>query len=161
MKMNPEEITAIIKDQIKNYNVDLNVDDVGTVIEIGDGIAHIHGLDKAMAGELLDFGNDIYGLVLNLEQDSVGAVLLGGETHIKEGSEVKRTGRIMQVPVGDAMIGRVVDALGRPIDGKGAIDTTETRPVEYPAPGIADRKSVHEPLQTGLKAIDALVPIGR
>ena len=114
-----------------------------------------------MAGELLDFGNDIYGLVLNLEQDSVGAVLLGGETHIKEGSEVKRTGRIMQVPVGDAMIGRVVDALGRPIDGKGAIDTTETRPVEYPAPGIADRKSVHEPLQTGLKAIDALVPIGR
>lgn len=161
MKMNLEEITAIIKDQIKNYNVDLNVDDVGTVIEIGDGIAHIHGLDKAMAGELLDFGNDIYGLVLNLEQDSVGAVLLGGETHIKEGSEVKRTGRIMQVPVGDAMIGRVVDALGRPIDGKGAIDTTETRPVEYPAPGIADRKSVHEPLQTGLKAIDALVPIGR
>ena len=161
MKMNLEEITAIIKDQIKNYNVDMNVDDVGTVIEIGDGIAHIHGLDKAMAGELLDFGNDIYGLVLNLEQDSVGAVLLGGETHIKEGSEVKRTGRIMQVPVGDAMIGRVVDALGRPIDGKGAIDTTETRPVEYPAPGIADRKSVHEPLQTGLKAIDALVPIGR
>ena len=161
MKMNLEEITAIIKDQIKNYNVDLNVDDVGTVIEIGDGIAHIHGLDKAMAGELLDFGNDIYGLVLNLEQDSVGAVLLGGETHIKEGSEVKRTGRIMQVPVGDAMIGRVVDALGRPIDGKGAIDTTETHPVEYPAPGIADRKSVHEPLQTGLKAIDALVPIGR
>ena len=161
MKMNLEEITAIIKDQIKNYNVDLNVDDVGTVIDIGDGIAHIHGLDKAMAGELLDFGNDIYGLVLNLEQDSVGAVLLGGETHIKEGSEVKRTGRIMQVPVGDAMIGRVVDALGRPIDGKGAIDTTETRPVEYPAPGIADRKSVHEPLQTGLKAIDALVPIGR
>ncbi len=159
--MNPEEITAIIKDQIKNYNVDLNVDDVGTVIEIGDGIAHIHGLDKAMAGELLDFGNDVYGLVLNLEQDNVGAVLLGGETAIKEGSEVKRTGKIMQVPVGEAMIGRVVDALGRPIDGKGAIKTTETRPVEYPAPGIADRKSVKEPLQTGLKAIDALVPIGR
>ena len=161
MKMNPEEITAIIKEQIKNYDVDLNVDDVGTVIEIGDGIAHIHGLDKAMAGELLDFGNDIYGLVLNLEQDNVGAVLLGGETKIKEGSEVKRTGRIMQVPVGEAMIGRVVDALGRPIDGKGAIQTTETRPVEYPAPGIADRKPVKEPLQTGLKAIDALVPIGR
>lgn len=161
MKMNPEEITAIIKEQIKNYNVDLNVDDVGTVIEIGDGIAHIHGLDKAMAGELLDFGNDIYGMVLNLEQDNVGAVLLGGDTKIKEGDVVKRTGKIMQVPVGEAMIGRVVDALGRPIDGKGAIHTTQTRPVEYPAPGIADRKSVKEPLQTGIKAIDALVPIGR
>ena len=121
MKMNPEEITAIIKDQIKNYNVDLNVDDVGTVIEIGDGIAHIHGLDKAMAGELLDFGNDIYGLVLNLEQDNVGAVILGGDTEIKEGATVKRTGKIMQVPVGKAMIGRVVDSLGRPIDGKGPI----------------------------------------
>lgn len=161
MKMNPEEITAIIKDQIKNYNVDLNVDDVGTVIEIGDGIAHIHGLDKAMAGELLDFGNDIYGMVLNLEQDNVGAVLLGGDTKIKEGNIVKRTGKIMQVPVGENMIGRVVDALGRPIDGKGIIHTTESRPIEYPAPGIADRKSVKEPLQTGIKAIDALVPIGR
>ena len=161
MKMNPEEITAIIKDQIKNYDVDMNIDDVGSVIEIGDGIAHIHGLQKAMSGELLDFGNDIYGLVLNLEQDNVGAVILGGDTAIKEGDTVKRTGRIMQVPVGDAMIGRVVDALGRPIDGKGPINTTQTRPIEYPAPGIADRKSVHEPLQTGLKAIDALVPIGR
>ena len=161
MKMNPEEITAIIKDQIKNYDVDLNIDDVGTVIEVGDGIAHIHGLQKAMSGELLDFGNDIFGLVLNLEQDNVGAVLLGGDTHIKEGDTVKRTGRIMQVPVGDAMIGRVVDALGRPIDGKGPIATTENRPIEFKAPGIADRKSVHEPLQTGIKAIDALVPIGR
>ena len=161
MKMNPEEITAIIKDLIKNYNVDLNVDDVGTVIEIGDGIAHIHGLDKAMSGELLDFGNDIYGMVLNLEQDNVGAVLLGGDTKIKEGDIVKRTGKIMQVPVGESMIGRVVDALGRPIDGKGPIHTTQSRPIEYPAPGIADRKSVKEPLQTGIKAIDALVPIGR
>ena len=161
MKMNPEEITAIIKDQIKNYNVDLNVDDVGTVIEIGDGIAHIHGLDKAMAGELLDFGHDIYGLVLNLEQDNVGAVILGGDTKIEEGAEVKRTGRIMQVPVGEAMIGRVVDALGRPIDGKGAIKAEGTRPVEFRAPGIADRQPVKQPLQTGLKAIDALVPIGR
>lgn len=161
MKMNPEEITAIIKGQIKNYNVDLNVDDVGNVIEIGDGIAHIYGLEKAMSGELLDFGNDIYGMVLNLEQDNVGAVLLGDDTKIKEGDIVKRTGKIMQVPVGDAMIGRVVDALGRPIDGKGPIHTTQTRPIEYPAPGIADRKSVKEPLQTGLKAIDALVPIGR
>ena len=161
MKMNPEEITAIIKDQIKNYEVDLNVDEVGTVIEIGDGIAHIHGLEKAMAGELLDFGNDIFGLVLNLEQDNVGAVILGGETQIKEGAQVKRTGKIMQVPVGEAMIGRVVDAIGRPIDGKGDIKADTFRPVEYRAPGIADRKSVHEPLQTGLKAIDALVPIGR
>ena len=161
MKMNPEEITAIIKDQIKNYNVDLNVDDVGTVIEVGDGIAHIHGLDKAMSGELLDFGHDIYGLVLNLEQDNVGAVILGGDTKIEEGDEVKRTGRIMQVPVGENMIGRVVDALGRPIDGKGAIKTTETRPVEFRAPGIADRQPVKQPLQTGIKAIDALVPIGR
>lgn len=161
MKMNPEEITAIIKDQIKNYEVDLNVDEVGTVIEIGDGIAHIHGLEKAMAGELLDFGNDIFGLVLNLEQDNVGAVILGGETKIKEGAQVKRTGKIMQVPVGEAMIGRVVDAIGRPIDGKGEIKADTFRPVEYRAPGIADRKSVHEPLQTGLKAIDALVPIGR
>lgn len=161
MKMNPEEITAIIKEQIKNYSVDLNVDDVGTVIEIGDGIAHIHGLQKAMAGELLDFGNDIFGMVLNLEQDNVGAVVLGRETEIMEGDEVKRTGRIMQVPVGEAMIGRVVDALGRPIDGKGAIEASEYRPVESPAPGIADRRSVHEPLQTGIKSIDALVPIGR
>ena len=161
MKINPDEITAIIKEQIKNYNVDLNVDEVGTVIEIGDGIAHIHGLDKAMAGELLDFGDDIFGLVLNLEQDNVGAVILGRDSEIKEGATVKRTGKIMQVPVGDAMIGRVVDALGRPIDGKGPIKTTQSRPVEFKAPGIADRKSVHEPLQTGLKAIDALVPIGR
>ena len=161
MKMNPEEITSIIKERIKNYDVDLNVNDVGTVLEVGDGIAHIYGLDKAMAGELLDFGNEVYGLVLNLEQESVGAVLLGGDALIKEGDTVKRTGRIMQVPVGEAMIGRVVDALGRPIDGKGPIDTKEFRPVESPAPGIADRKSVHEPLQTGLKAIDALVPIGR
>ena len=161
MKINPDEITAIIKDQIKNYNVDLNVDEVGTVIEVGDGIAHIHGLEKAMAGELLDFGNDIFGLVLNLEQDNVGAVILGRDEEIKEGTTVKRTARIMQVPVGENMIGRVVDALGRPIDGKGPIQTNKARPVEFKAPGIADRKSVHEPLQTGLKAIDALVPIGR
>ena len=161
MKINPDEITAIIKGQIKNYKVDLNVDEVGTVIEIGDGIAHIHGLDKAMAGELLDFGDDIFGLVLNLEQDNVGAVILGRDNEIKEGHTVRRTSKIMQVPVGEEMIGRVVDALGRPIDGKGPINTTHSRPVEFKAPGIADRKSVHEPLQTGLKAIDALVPIGR
>lgn len=161
MKMRPEEITAIIKSQIENYQVNLNVDDVGTVIEVGDGIARIHGLEKAMAGELLEFPHEVYGMVLNLEQDNVGAVLLGGETLIKEGDTVRRTGRIMQVPVGQAMVGRVVNALGQPIDGKGPIDTTEFRPVEYPAPGIADRQSVHEPMQTGLKAIDSMVPIGR
>ncbi len=161
MKMKPEDITAIIKNQILHYQEDVDVNDVGTVLEIGDGIAHIHGLDKAMAGELLDFGHEAYGLVLNLEQDNVGAVILGNDTAIKEGDTVKRTGRIMQVPVGENMVGRVVDALGRPIDGKGDIDTTETRPVEIKAPGIADRKSVKEPLQTGIKAIDALVPIGR
>jgi F-type H+-transporting ATPase subunit alpha len=161
MKLRPEEITAIIKQQIESYQVDLNVDDVGTVIEVGDGIARIHGLEKAMAGELLEFPGDVYGMVLNLEEDNVGAVLLGGELLIKEGDTVRRTGRIMQVPVGEAMVGRVVNAIGQPIDGKGPINTTEFRPVEYRAPGIADRQSVSQPLQTGLKAIDAMIPIGR
>ncbi|HML34073.1 MULTISPECIES: F0F1 ATP synthase subunit alpha [Sporomusa] len=161
MKMRPEEITAIIKQQIEQYQVDLNVDDVGTVIEVGDGIARIHGLEKAMAGELLEFPHEVFGMVLNLEEDNVGAVLLGGEIEIKEGDTVRRTGRIMQVPVGEAMVGRVVNALGQPIDGKGPIVTTEHRPVEYAAPGIAARQSVKEPLQTGIKAIDSMVPIGR
>jgi F-type H+-transporting ATPase subunit alpha len=161
MKMRPEEITAIIKQQIERYEVDLQVDDVGTIIEVGDGIAHIHGLEKAMAGELLEFPHGIYGMVLNLEEDNVGAVLLGGENLIKEGDTVRRTGRIMQVPVGEAMVGRVVNAIGQPIDGKGPINTTEFRPVEYRAPGIADRQSVKEPMQTGIKAIDAMIPIGR
>ena len=161
MKMTPEEITAIIKQQIQDYNVELNVDDVGTVLEVGDGIAHIYGLEKAMAGELLELPHGVYGMVLNLEQDNVGAVLLGNDFLIKEGDEVRRTGRIMQVPVGDGLIGRVVNALGQPIDGKGEIVAEAHRPVEYPAPGIADRKSVFEPMQTGLKAIDAMVPIGR
>ncbi|HWR06826.1 F0F1 ATP synthase subunit alpha [Sporomusa sp.] len=161
MKMRPEEITAIIKQQIEHYQVDLNVDDIGTVIEVGDGIARIHGLEKAMAGELLEFPHEVFGMVLNLEEDNVGAVLLGGEIEIKEGDTVRRTGRIMQVPVGEAMVGRVVNALGQPIDGKGPINTTEFRPVEYRAPGIADRQSVKEPLQTGIKAIDSMVPIGR
>lgn len=159
--MRPEEITAIIKQQIEHYQVDLNVDDVGTVIEVGDGIARIHGLEKAMAGELLEFPNKVYGMVLNLEEDNVGAVLLGGEIEIKEGDTVRRTGRIMEVPVGEAMVGRVVNAIGQPIDGKGDIHTTEFRPIEYAAPGIADRQSVKQPLQTGLKAIDSMVPIGR
>lgn len=159
--MRPEEITAIIKQQIERYQVDLNVDDVGTVMEVGDGIARIHGLQKAMAGELLEFPYGIYGMVLNLEENSVGGVLLGGEDKIKEGDRVRRTGRIMQVPVGEDMVGRVVNAIGQPIDGKGPINTTEFRPVEYNAPGIADRQSVFQPLQTGLKAIDSMVPIGR
>ncbi|MBU2698934.1 F-type H+-transporting ATPase subunit alpha [Sporomusaceae bacterium BoRhaA] len=161
MKMRPEEITAIIKQQIENYEVDLNVDDIGTVIEVGDGIARIHGLAKAMAGELLEFPGGVFGMVLNLEEDNVGGVLLSGETAIKEGDMVRRTGKIMQVPAGEALVGRVVNPLGQPIDGKGPINTTEFRPVEFKAPGIADRQSVKEPLQTGLKAVDALVPIGR
>ncbi|WP_277301325.1 F0F1 ATP synthase subunit alpha [Veillonella montpellierensis] len=161
MKMKPEEITAIIKQQIRDYDVQLNVDDVGTVLDVGDGIAHIYGLEKAMAGELLELPHGVYGLVLNLELDNVGAVLLGEGSLIKEGDEVRRTGKIMQVPVGNELIGRVVNALGQPIDGQGAIKAETYRPVEYPAPGIADRKSVFEPMQTGLKAIDAMVPIGR
>lgn len=159
--MRPEEITAIIKQQIASYNVSLNVDDVGTVMEVSDGIARVHGLSKAMAGELLEFPHNVFGMVLNLEEDNVGAVLLGGDILIKEGDTVRRTGKIMQVPVGEAMVGRVVNALGQPIDGKGPIATTEFRPVEYKAPGIADRQSVKEPLQTGLKAVDSMVPIGR
>lgn len=159
--MRPEEITAIIKQQIERYQIDINIDDVGTVIEVGDGIARVHGLEQAMAGELLELPNDVYGMVLNLETDSVGVVLLGGETQIKEGDQVKRTGRIMEVPVGEALIGRVVNSLGQPVDGKGPINTTESRVVEYQAPGIADRQSVSVPLQTGIKAIDSMVPIGR
>lgn len=161
MNMKPEEITAIIKKQIEDYNVETNVDDVGTVLEVGDGIAHIYGLDKAMSGELLELPHDVYGLVLNLEEDNVGAVLLGNDELIKEGDTVRRTGRVMQVPVGDALIGRVVNPLGVPIDGKGAINTNESRLVELRASGIADRQPVKKPLQTGLKAIDSMVPIGR
>lgn len=161
MNMKPEEITAIIKKQIEDYAVEMNVDDVGTVLEVGDGIAHIYGLDKAMAGELLELPHDVYGMVLNLEEDNVGAVLLGNDELIKEGDTVRRTGRVMRVPVGEAMLGRVIDPLGQPIDGKGAITTTESRLIELVAPGIADRQPVKKPLQTGLKAIDSMVPIGR
>ena len=139
MKMKPEEITAIIKQQIQDYDVDLNVDDVGTVLDVGDGIAHIYGLERAMAGELLELPHGVYGLVLNLELDNVGAVLLGDDFLIKEGDQVRRTGKIMDVPAGDALIGRVVNPLGQPLDGKGAIQATERRPIENPAPGIADR----------------------
>ncbi len=161
MNLRPEEIGAIIKEQIKNYDKKLEVSDVGSVMQVGDGIARIHGLEKCMAGELLQFANGEYAMALNLESESVGAVMLGSDEEIKEGDEVRLTGNIVQVPVGEAMLGRVVNALGQPIDGKGEIKTTEFRPVETIAPGIIERKSVFEPLQTGIKAIDAMIPIGR
>ncbi|RLL42909.1 F0F1 ATP synthase subunit alpha [Oceanobacillus piezotolerans] len=161
MSINAEEISTLIKQQIANYDASLEVSDVGTVIEVGDGIARAHGLDNAMAGELLEFSNGVMGLAQNLEESNVGIVILGPYTGIKEGDEVRRTGRIMQVPVGESLLGRVVNPLGQPIDGKGPIETTKSRPIESPAPGVMDRKSVDEPLQTGIKAIDALVPIGR
>ncbi|RKD23067.1 F0F1 ATP synthase subunit alpha [Ammoniphilus oxalaticus] len=156
-----EEISSLIKQQIENYKSDIQVVDVGTVIQIGDGIARVHGLEKAMAGELLEFSNGVMGMVLNLEEDNVGVIILGPYTGIKEGDQVKRTGRIMEVPVGEQLLGRVVNPLGQPLDGLGPIETTEFRPIESPAPGVMARKSVFEPMQTGLKAIDALVPIGR
>ncbi|MEA3334161.1 MAG: F0F1 ATP synthase subunit alpha, partial [Pseudomonadota bacterium] len=161
MELRAEEISQIIKDQIENYEKKVEVSETGTILTVGDGIARIYGLENAMAGELLLFPHDIYGMVLNLEEDNVGAVLFGEDTEISEGDEVKRTGRIVEVPVGEAMLGRVVNALGQPIDGKGAIESDQSRRVEIKAPGIVDRQSVHEPLQTGLKAIDAMVPIGR
>ncbi|MFY0544226.1 F0F1 ATP synthase subunit alpha [Brevibacillus sp. H7] len=157
----PEEISTLIKERIANYKSEIEVVDVGTVIQVGDGIARVHGLEKAMQGELLEFQNGVMGMVLNLEEDNVGVVILGPFRDIKEGDTVKRTGRIMEVPVGEALVGRVVNPLGQPIDGLGPINTTEFRPVESPAPGVMARKSVHEPLQTGIKAIDAMIPIGR
>ncbi|MDO4764780.1 MAG: F0F1 ATP synthase subunit alpha [Eubacteriales bacterium] len=161
MNLRPEEISSVIKEQIKRYQSDLTVSDVGTVIQVADGIARIHGLEKAMAGELLEFPGDVYGMVLNLEQDNVGAVLMGENKDIMEGAIVKSTGRVIEVPVGDALIGRVVNALGQPIDGKGPIVTNAYRQVERVAPGVIERKSVDTPLQTGIKAIDSMVPIGR
>lgn len=161
MNLRPEEISSIIKQQIERYDSAVEVVDVGTVIQVGDGIARIHGLEKAMAGELLEFPNGIYGMAMNLEEDNIGCIILGPFTSIKEGDQVKRTGRIVEVPVGEAMLGRVVNALGQPIDGKGEINTSKFRPIESNAPGVVYRKSVHEPLQTGLKSIDAIVPIGR
>jgi F-type H+-transporting ATPase subunit alpha len=156
-----DEISQILREQIANYDSKVHVDEVGTIISLGDGIARLHGLDKCMAGELLAFPHGIAGLAMNLEEDQVGAVLLGDYTELKEGEEVKRTGKILSVPVGDAMIGRVVDALGAPIDGKGPIETTDSLPVERLAPGIIDRQPVREPMATGIKAIDAMIPIGR
>ncbi|HTX41530.1 MAG TPA: F0F1 ATP synthase subunit alpha [Acidobacteriaceae bacterium] len=156
-----DEITQLLREQIANYDAKVQVDEVGTITSLGDGIARLHGLDKVMAGELLSFPHGIAGLALSLEEDQVGAVILGDYTELKEGEEVKRTGKILSVPVGEAMIGRVVNALGQPIDDKGPIATTETLPVERLAPGIIDRQPVREPMATGLKAIDAMIPIGR
>ncbi|HLS60682.1 MAG TPA: F0F1 ATP synthase subunit alpha [Virgibacillus sp.] len=161
MSIKAEEISTLIKQQIENFDSEIEVSDVGTVIEIGDGIARAHGLDDIMAGELVEFENGVMGMAQNLEESNVGIVILGPYRDIKEGQEVRRTGRIMQVPVGEELLGRVVNALGQPIDGRGPIATTKSRPIEAGAPGVMDRKSVDEPLQTGIKAIDALVPIGR
>ena len=161
MDIRAEEISKIIRDQIGSFAVTVDVAEVGTVISIGDGIARVHGVQRAMAGEMLDFAHGVFGIALNLEEDSVGAVLLGDYTQIKEGDTVRRTGRIISVPVGEALLGRVVNALGQPIDGKGPIATTQSLPIERLAPGVVDRQPVKEPLQTGLKAIDGMVPIGR
>ena len=161
MNLRPEEISSVIKDQIKRYAANMEVSDVGTVIQVADGIARVHGLENAMQGELLEFPGEVYGMVMNLEEDNVGAVLLGSAKNINEGDTVKTTGRVVEVPVGDAMIGRVVNALGQPIDGKGPIQTDTFRRVERVASGVITRKSVDTPLQTGIKAIDAMVPIGR
>ena len=161
MNIKPEEITSIIKKEIEKYEKQIKTVDSGTIIQVGDGVARVYGLDDCMEGELLEFPNDVYGMALNLEQDNVGCVLLGAEKGIKEGDIVKGTGKIVQVPVGEAMIGRVVNALGEPIDGKGPIMTDKTRPIEVPAPSIIDRSSDNEPLQTGIKAIDSMIPIGK
>ena len=161
MNLKPEEISSVIKEQIKRYAAQLEVADVGTVIQVADGIARIHGLDNAMQGELLEFPGEVYGMVLNLEEDNVGAVLLGSQRNINEGDTVKTTGRVVEVPVGDAMLGRVVNALGQPIDGKGPIETDKYRQIERVASGVISRKSVDTPLQTGIKALDSMVPIGR
>ena len=161
MNLRPEEISSVIKDQIKRYADKLEVSDVGTVIQVADGIARVHGLENAMQGELLEFPGEVYGMVLNLEEDNVGAVLLGSHKNINEGDTVKTTGRVVEVPVGDALVGRVVNALGQPIDGKGPLDTQKYRKIERVASGVITRQSVDTPLQTGIKAIDSMVPIGR
>ncbi len=161
MSIKAEEISALLRKQIENYQAEMDVLDVGTVIEVGDGIARVHGLDRVMSNELVEFSNGVMGLAQNLEENNVGIIILGPYTDIHEGTEVRRTGRIMEVPVGEELIGRVVNPLGQPMDGLGPINAKKTRPIESPAPGVMDRKSVHEPLQTGIKAIDALIPIGR
>ena len=161
MNLRPEEISSVIKKQIKRYENKLHVDDVGTVIQVGDGIARVHGLENCMSGELLEFPGEVYGMALNLEEDSVGVVLLGSDINIRESDVVKRTNRVVEVPVGEEMFGRVLNALGQPIDGKGPIKSEKFRPVDAVAPGVIERKSVFQPLQTGIKAIDSMIPIGR
>ncbi len=161
MSIKADEISKIIREQIGSFAVAVDVAEVGTVVSLGDGIARVHGVDNAMAGEMLEFPHGVFGIALNLEEESVGAVLLGEFKEIKEGDQVKRTGRIISVPVGDEMIGRVVNSLGQPIDGKGPIGAKQSMPIERLAPGVVDRSPVKEPLQTGLKAIDGMVPIGR
>src|SRR4051795_8571006 len=156
-----DEISRVLREEIENYEGAIDVSETGSVISVGDGIARVYGLERVMSGELIEFPHNVSGIALNLEEDQVGAVLLGEYHELKEGDEVRRTGRIMSVPTGDAMIGRVVDALGAPIDGKGPIGTTKTRPVERIAPGVVRRQSVKTPVQTGIKAIDAMIPIGR
>ena len=161
MQLRPEEISAVIKEQIKNYRTKIDMDDVGTVVQIGDGIARLHGLDKCMANELLEFEGGVYAMALSLEEDSISAVMLGSSENIKEGDTVRRTGRVVSVPVGEKLLGRVVNALGQPIDAKGPIEAAEIRPVESPAYGIIERRSVYQPVQTGIKAIDSMIPIGK
>ena len=161
MNLRADEISSLIQKQIEGFEGGIELKETGRVISVGDGIARIYGLGGAMAGELLEFPGGLAGMVLNLEEDNVGAVLLGRDDHVKEGDEVKRTGRIMEVPIGPEMVGRVVDGLGQPIDGKGPIKTDKFGPIERVAPGVIDRKSVHEPMQTGIKSIDGMIPIGR
>ncbi len=161
MNVNPEEITSVIKKEIERYEKKIETEDSGTIVQIGDGIARIYGLDDCMEGELLEFSNEVYGMALNLEQDNVGCVLLGSEEGLKEGDIVKRTGKVVEVPVGEELIGRVVNSLGEAIDGKGAIHTKEKRAIEVQAPGVIYRQSVNEPLQTGIKSIDSMIPIGK
>ena len=161
MQLKPEEISKLIKEQIKHYENKITQSDTGTIVTIGDGIARVSGLDKCMANELVRFSNGAYGMALNLEENSVAIVMLGEDEGIKEGDVVERTGKVVSVPVGEGLIGRVVNALGQPVDGRGAVESVETRPIERNAPGIIQRKSVSVPLQTGIKAIDSMIPIGR
>ncbi|MCI0651920.1 MAG: F0F1 ATP synthase subunit alpha, partial [Planctomycetes bacterium] len=161
MKIKADEITSVLKREIEGFKSALSVEEVGTILEVGDGIAQIYGISNCMAGEMLEFSNGARGLAFNLEENSIGAVILGEFVDLKEGDTVKRTGTVVQVPAGELLLGRVVDPMGNPLDGKGPIKAQHFRPVESPAPGIADRQSVHEPLQTGIKAIDSMIPIGR
>ncbi len=160
-RIQPDEITSVLEHELARYEPALDVEEVGTVLEVGDGIARVYGLSGAMSGEMLDFGNELYGLALNLEEDVIGAVIMGEDVEIGEGDEVRRTGRLLEVPVGEALLGRVVNPVGQPLDGKGPVTTDRSRPIEFQAPGIVDRQPVKEPLQTGLKAVDSMIPIGR